>query len=35
VIFAVNRVESAIKSDRNLAELVSALQEQIRKGSGA
>jgi len=35
VIFAVNRVESAMKSDRNLAELVSALQEQIRKGSGA
>ena len=32
VIFAVNRIEAGMKSDRNLAEVVGALKEQIRKG---
>lgn len=32
VIFAVNRIESGMKSDRNLGEVVGALKETIRKG---
>jgi chromosomal replication initiator protein len=32
VIFAVNRIEAGMRSDRNLAEVVGALKEQVRKG---